>query len=338
MIGRTAFWPGKSVLVTGAGGFVGSWLAHELQALGARVTVILRDRPAASNFKLLGLAERVDVVDGSITDRALLERALGEYEIDTCFHLAAQAIVGVANRDPLSTFDSNVRGTWTVLEACRSRSGVRRVVVASSDKAYGDHTSLPYVEGMELLGSNPYDASKACTEIIARSYHVNFGLPLAVARCANVYGGGDLNYSRLIPGTIRSALGREQPVIRSDGTPIRDYVYIDDAVSAYLTLAERLNEPTVAGESFNFGGGEPISVLDLTGRILVLCGATELDPEVQGVGPGPGEIANQYMSIAKAERILGWSPQSSLEAGLARTINWYAEHLSLGAEAFATAG
>jgi CDP-glucose 4,6-dehydratase len=338
VIARNAFWPGKSVLVTGAGGFVGSWLADELQTLGARVTVILRDHPAASNFKLLGLGDRVDVVDGSITDQALIERALGEYGIDTCFHLAAQAIVGVANRDPLSTFDSNVRGTWTVLEACRSRPDVRRVVVASSDKAYGDHPALPYVEEMELLGSNPYDASKACTEIIARSYHANFGLPLAVARCANVYGGGDRNYSRLIPGTIRSALGRRQPVIRSDGTPIRDYVYIDDAVSAYLTLAERLNEPSVAGEAFNFGGDEPVSVLDLTRRILDLCGAAGLDPEVLGVGPGPGEIANQYMSIAKAGRILGWSPQCPLDAGLAGTIHWYAEHLSLGAEAFATAG
>ena len=210
---------------------------------GAAVTVILRDEPGLNNFNLLGLASQVDVVRGSTTDYALVERTFNEYEVDTCFHLAAQAIVGAANRSPLSTFESNIRGAWTVLEACRTSRLVERVVVASSDKAYGSQPRLPYTEEMPLLGVNPYDASKACTDILARSYRHTFYLPVAVARCANIYGGGDLNFSRLIPGTIRSALTGECPIIRSDGTPVRDYLHVDDAVIAAFKAPKVLARP-----------------------------------------------------------------------------------------------
>jgi CDP-glucose 4,6-dehydratase len=327
MIDRSAFWAGRSVLVTGAGGFVGSWLADALLGFGAGVTAIIRDRPTASNFKLLRLADRVNLVEGSIADQPLVERVLGEYQIDTCFHLAAQAIVGVANRAPASTFESNVKGTWSLLEACRLSGRVERIVVASSDKAYGDHGLLTYNEDMPLLGSNPYDASKTCTEVIARCYRLSLGLPLAIARCANIYGGGDLNYDRLVPGTIRSALRMERPVVRSDGRPIRDYLYIGDAVSAYLTLAESLYQEDVLGQAFNFGGDAPISVYDLTRWILQLCDAGHLEPDVRGRGPTTGEIEHQCMSIAKAERTLEWSPKTSLEVGLGDTIGWYREHL-----------
>ena len=239
------------MLVTGGGGFVGSWLVEALVERGAAVTVILRDEPGLSNFRLLGLASQVNVVQGSITEYALVQRAVNEYDVDTCFHLAAQAIVGAANRSPLSTFESNIRGTWTVLEACRASKLVERVVVASSDKAYGSQPRLPYTEEMSLLGANPYDASKACTDVLAHSYQHTFGLPVAVARCANIYGGGDLNLSRLIPGTIRSVLAGERPLIRSDGTPVRDYLYVHDAVSAYLTLAEQRGVGTTDLESLD---------------------------------------------------------------------------------------
>jgi CDP-glucose 4,6-dehydratase len=246
----------------------------------------------------------MNVVRGSITDIALVERAVNEYEADTCFHLAAQAIVGAANRAPTSTFESNVRGTWVVLEACRESRLMQRVVIASSDKAYGSQPVLPYTEEMPLLASNPYDASKAAAEMIARSYHTSFGMRLAITRCANIYGGGDLNYSRLIPGTIRSVLLGERPVIRSDGTPVRDYVHVDDAVNAYMLLAERLEEPGVVGEAFNFGGNTPISALDLVRKILELSGARNLEPDIQGKGRLAGEIDQQYLDSHKAEQCL----------------------------------
>ncbi len=323
------FWGGRSVLVTGAGGFVGSWLTQALVEREAQVTVILRDEPVLSTFGLLGLATRVNVVRGSITDYAAVERTVNDYEVETCFHLAAQAIVGVANRSPLSTFESNIKGTWTVLEACRVSKTIKRVVVASSDKAYGPQPGLPYTEEMPLFGINPYDASKVCSEVLARSYQKTFDMPIAVARCANIYGGGDLNYSRLIPGTIQSALRGERPIIRSDGMPLRDYLYIDDAVRAYVSLGEELSRPEVRGQAFNFGTGRPVSVLELVQQILHLSPNPDLKPDVRGMGTPNGEIDHQYLSSERAKTVLGWTAGVPLEVGLRRTVSWYQEHLAL---------
>lgn len=320
-------WSGRNVLVTGAGGFVGSWLTAALVQRGAEVTVILRDAPVRSNFELLGLAARVNVVRGSVTDPGLVERVLGEYAIDTCFHLAAQAIVGTAHRSPLSTFESNIRGTWSVLEACRVIASIERVVVASSDKAYGSQVALPYTEEMPLLGTNPYDASKVCTDVLAQSYRATYDLPIGVARCANIYGGGDLNFSRLVPGTIRSTLRGELPVIRSDGSPIRDYLYVDDAVRAYLALAEQVTRGDSRRQVFNFGSDTPLSVRDLVVQILNACGAGDLQPDVRGVGTPAGEIDRQYLDSARARTLMGWNPEVALEMGLSRTVAWYREFL-----------
>jgi CDP-glucose 4,6-dehydratase len=319
----TSVWQRRSVFVTGAGGFVGSWLAHRLAEEGAQVTVILRDEPLFSNFQLLGLPQRVNVVRGSITNQQLVERILNEYAVDTCFHLAAQAIVGVANRSPISTFESNISGTWCVLEACRVTPTIERVVVASSDKAYGSQPVLPYTEDMSLLGVNPYDASKVCADVLARSYQRTYRMPLAVARCANIYGGGDLNFSRLIPGTIRSALLSERPVIRSDGTPVRDYLHVDDAVNAYLTLAERAGDEQVAANAFNFGTDSPINALDLVRLMLDIAHTPELQPDIRGSGAPAGEINRQYLNSDRARATLGWMPQVNLHDGLRRTVSWY---------------
>lgn len=328
----TGFWRGKNALVTGAGGFVGSWLTYALVEQGASVTVILRDQVGSSNFQMLGLSGRVNTVHGSVTDLPLVERALNEYEIDTCFHLAAQAIVVAANRSPLSTFESNIRGTWVVLEGCRLCKSVERVIVASSDKAYGSQPEVPYTEDMSLLGINPYDASKVCVDILARSYQHTFGLPVTIARCANIYGGGDLNFSRLVPGTIRSALRGERPVIRSDGTPVRDYLYIEDALSAYLALAEGLQQTGVVGGAFNFGMDQGLSVLGLTQRILAACGREDLTPDVRAQAKLHDEIDQQYLNSARAKEVLGWMPRVPLEEGLRRTVDWYADFLSKGDE------
>jgi CDP-glucose 4,6-dehydratase len=319
-------WSRRSVLVTGAGGFVGSWLAAALADAGASVTVVLRDEPVEGNFKLLGLGSRTNIVRGDITDQALMDRAINEYDIDSCFHLAAQAIVGAANRAPISTFDSNIRGTWTVLEACRTSTTVQRVVVASSDKAYGTQPVLPYTEDMPLLGRSPYDASKAITDILAASYHSAFGTPVVVARCANVYGGGDVNFSRLVPGTIRSALQGERPVIRSDGTPVRDYIHVDDAVAAYLLLGERAIDPAIAGQAFNFGTNQPVAVLDLTREILAGAGREDLEPDIRGTGVVANEIDRQYLDSTKAATVLGWQATIPRPDGIARAISWYRDH------------
>jgi CDP-glucose 4,6-dehydratase len=322
------FWRGKDVLVTGAGGFVGSCLANRLVELGAKVTVILRDHTGGNNFALLGLRDRVNIVNGSVTDLELVERALNEYEVKICFHLAAQAIVGVANRSPMSTFESNIRGSWVVLEACRQNQLTEAVIFASSDKAYGTQPLLPYTESMPLLGSNPYDASKACGDILARTYHGTYGMPVAIARCANIYGPGDVNFSRLIPGTIRSVLCGERPIIRSDGSPLRDYVYIDDVVNAYLALAENAQRTRVSGEAFNFGTDQPISALDLVTRIVTHGNRPDLTPEIQGKGSLSGEIDRQYMDSTKAGTVLGWSPRIGLDDGLKQSIGWYSAFLS----------
>ena len=320
------FWRSRTVLVTGANGFLGAHLTEALVQRNARVVGLLRDYPAESYFHCAGLQERICVVEGDLADAGLMERALNEHEVDTVLHVAAQAIIGAANRAPLSTFESNIRGTYTLLEACRRVGSVQRIVVASSDKAYGRQEHLPYTEEAPLEGIYPYDASKACADILARSYHATFGLGVAVTRCANLYGPGDLNYSRIVPGTVKSVLEGQRPIIRSDGTPERDYLYIGDAVTAYLALAEAIGRDDVAGGAFNFGTGRPVSVLELVRMILETCGRADLEPEVLGTA-GHGEIDRQFLSADKARRVLGWEARTPLAEGLERTCRWYREHL-----------
>jgi CDP-glucose 4,6-dehydratase len=322
------FWPGRNILVTGAGGFVGAHLAAALVSAGAEVVAVVRDQPPLSGLELQGVAGQVTVIRGSITDAAVVARAINEYEVDTVFHLAAQAMVIPANREPVSTFESNIQGTWTVLEACRLSPLVGRVVVASSDKAYGAQPSLPYTETMPLLATNPYDVSKACADMLARSYHRVYDLPVVVSRCANIYGGGDTNYSRLVPGTIRSALQGERPVVRSDGTPLRDYIHVDDAVEAYLTLAEQALEPEVVGTAFNFGANKPVAVLDLVQTVLSACGREDLEPVIQARGKLRMEIDQQYLDSSRAERELGWRARTGLAEGIARTVDWYRDQVA----------
>lgn len=322
-----SFWSGHRVLVTGAGGFVGSWLAARLVDDGASVSCLLyeRHRSRPSNLQMLGAADRVRTVWGDLADSASVREAVDG--VDTVFHLGAQPLVGVANDSPLGTFETNVLGTWTLLEACRLSHAFERMVVASSDKAYGDQERLPYTEEMPLNGLYPYDASKACTDILARSYAKTFGLAVAVTRMANIYGGGDFNPSRIVPGTIASALRDESPIVRSDGTPVRDYMYVEDAVDAYLTLGRRATDEGVAGEAFNFGTNEPVSVLDLVERILTAAGKQRLEPTILSPTKIHGEIDRQFLDSSKAERVLGWRAATGLDQGLARAVDWYAEHL-----------
>lgn len=322
------YWRNRSVLVTGANGFVGSWVARVLVENGARVVALVRDMPARGGLALQGLSDRVDTVMGSLTDYPGVERVVNEYGVEVCFHLAAQAIVGVANRSPLSTFESNIRGSWNLLEACRVTRTVSGVVVASSDKAYGDHPRLPYDEGFELRATYPYDVSKAATDMLARSFHLTYGLRTAVTRCANIYGGGDLNLSRIVPDTIRALIRGEVPVIRSDGTPVRDYMYVMDAVRAYLAVAEQLGRDDVAGEAFNFGTERPVSVLQLVREIVAVSGRTGIEPQVVGRGKPAGEIDAQYLASAKARARLGWEPQYDLPTGLRESYEWYARYLA----------
>jgi len=316
-----SFWSGRRVFVTGCTGFLGGALTEELIARGASVVGLVRDDVAHSQFRARRLSDKADVVRGGVEQFDTVERALNEYEIDTVFHLAAQAIVGVANRNPMSTFETNIKGTWVVLEACRRAPRISRIVVASSDKAYGRHDTLPYREDFPLQGEHPYDVSKSCADLIALSYHRTFGTPVCVTRCGNLYGPGDLNFSRIVPGTIRSVLTGSRPIIRSDGTPVRDYVHVLDAVSAYLLLAERMDDPSVHGQAFNFGTGEPVAVLDLTRRILRHAGRTDLEPLVQNMASG--EILAQYLSSERANTVLGWRPAATLDQRLAETIHWY---------------
>jgi CDP-glucose 4,6-dehydratase len=320
----SSFWNNRSAFVTGATGFVGAHVARLLVEQGARVVCLQRDTVRANSLDLFDLRRRVTVIQGSIEDFALMERVLNEYEIEAVFHLAAQAIVGAANRSPLSTFEANIRGTYFLLEACRTVSTVRRVVVASSDKAYGSHEHLPYTEDDALLGLFPYDASKACTDILARSFAHTYRTPVVVSRFANIYGPGDLNLSRIIPGTILSVLRDEAPVIRSDGTPVREFVYVDDVARGYLWLAEKIED--VLGEAFNFGAGDPVQMLDLVRRIIRLAGKP-LEPRVMLQQKIEREIDAQYLSAEKAAARLGWRAEVGLEEGLRRTIEWYRVHL-----------
>lgn len=315
------FWARRSVFVTGASGLVGGWVTRALLAAGARLTVLLRDRVPGCQLVREGLLEQVAVVHGDLVDQPLLERALAEYEADTVIHLAAQAIVGVANRQPVGTFEANIRGTWTLLEACRRTPRVGALVVASSDKAYGAQPVLPYDESMPLRGAHPYDVSKACADLLAQSYAATYDLPVAVTRCGNLFGGGDLNWNRIIPGTIRSLLAGERPVVRSDGQFVRDYLYVEDGAQAYLTLAQQLAErPELRGRAFNFSYEQPLTVLEVVDRVRRLMGSN-LEPDVRN--EASHEIREQYLSAARARAELGWAPAYDLDEGLRRTVGWY---------------
>jgi len=317
-------WKGKTCLVTGATGFLGGALVARLLDQGAEVVALVRDMVPQSRFQSTDLASRTKVVRGVLEDYELIERVLNEYAVDTVFHLAAQAIVGVANRNPLSTFEANIKGTWVLLEACRRTPTVERMVLASSDKAYGDHDTLPYREDFALQGRHPYDVSKSCADLIALSYAATYKLPVSITRCGNLFGPGDLNTNRIVPGTCLSIADGEPPIIRSDGSPVRDYVFVEDIVSGYLQLAEHMGDAGVVGRAFNFGTGEPVSALDLVRRILAASGHVGLEPVVQN--NAHGEIQAQYLSSALAAEKLGWTPAASLDQRLAQTFLWYREN------------
>jgi CDP-glucose 4,6-dehydratase len=319
-------WRTSRVFVTGASGLLGSALVDALLSHGADVTVLVRDFVPASRLIDERLAVRANVIAGDLLDLPLLVRAINEYEIDTVFHLGAQTIVGTAHRSPLSTFDANIRGTWNVLDACRVNARlVRRVIVASSDKAYGAHERLPYTETTPLEGRFPYDVSKSCADLIALSYWHAYRTPVVVTRCGNLWGPGDLNYNRLIPGTIRAALLDEPPIIRSDGTFRRDYFFVRDAVDAYLAIATSMDMKPLGGEAFNLGNERPYTVLEVVDRILSFMGKSHLRPVI--LNETSGEIPNQYLDCEKARRVLGWAPRYSFEAGLDETVAWYRERL-----------
>ncbi len=328
--GGDSSWSRRRVFVTGATGLLGSALVSELLQRQAEVVCLVRDWVPGNALVAAGDFDRCTCVRGDLQDLPLLIRALNEYEIDTVFHLGAQTIVGTANRSPLSTFESNIRGTWQLLEACRLNEPlVQRVVVASSDKAYGEHDQLPYREDAPLEGRFPYDVSKSCTDLISISYHRTFHLPLAITRCGNLYGPGDLNFNRLIPGTIMAALRSERPVIRSDGRFLRDYFFVRDAALAYLTLADALHREDVCGRAFNFGNEEPLDVLAMVQRILRLMGRDDLEPVIQN--EASHEIRRQYLDCSRAKSLLRWKPHWSLDEGLAETISWYRGHIEGGA-------
>jgi CDP-glucose 4,6-dehydratase len=322
---KNDFWRDRPVFITGATGLVGGWLTKRLLEHGASVTALVRDWVPASEFVKKGLAERVNVVRGDISSSCVLERALGEYEIEVVFHLAAQTIVGIANRNALSTFESNIRGTWNLLEACRRSPKVKSIVLASSDKAYGEQPILPYKEDMPLRGKHPYDVSKSCADLIAQSYAYTFGVPVVITRCGNFYGGGDLNWNRVVPGTIRSVVRGDRPIIRSDGKFVRDYFYVEDGAAAYMLLGERLLEDSkFRGAAYNFSNEAQISVLELVNSILEKMGST-LKPEIQN--QASNEIRHQFLSAERARTELNWKPMFTLDEGLEKTIAWYREAL-----------
>ena len=319
------FWVDRPVLVTGATGLLGYWLVKALLEKQATVICLIRDWVPDSELVRSNLINQVTVVRGDVKEQALLERTLGEYEIDTVFHLAAQTIVTIANRNPVSTFETNIAGTWALLEACRRSPRVRQIVMASSDKAYGDHTNLPYTEDAALQGRHPYDVSKSCADLIAQAYATSYGSPVAITRCGNFYGGGDLNWNRIVPGTIRSLLRSQVPVIRSDGEYIRDYFYCEDGAAAYMLLAEQLAErPELYGQAFNFSNEIQLSVIELVTKITKAMGAY-ITPKV--LNEVSNEIRHQYLSAEKARTVLNWSPTYSLDEGISRTIGWYKEYL-----------
>ncbi|MFN8398702.1 MAG: GDP-mannose 4,6-dehydratase [Anaerolineales bacterium] len=318
-----AFWLDRPTFVTGGTGLVGSWLVKRLILTGADVVCLVRDWVPQSELVRTGMIEKVKVVRGDIRDREMLERTLGEYEIDTVIHLAAQTIVTIANRNPISTFETNIAGTWNLLEAARRSPKVKQLVMASSDKAYGDQEVLPYDENTPLQGQHPYDVSKSAADLIASTYAKSYDLPVAITRCGNFYGGGDLNWNRIIPGTIRSILRGQCPIIRSDGQYIRDYFYVEDGAAAYMLLAEKLAaNPNLKGESFNFSNEIQVTVLEIVSKILRQMNS-DLEPQV--LNEASNEIRHQYLSAEKARRILNWHPLFNLDQALSSTIDWYKE-------------
>lgn len=317
------YWRNKNVFVTGCTGLLGSWLVKTLVENRANVIGLIRDWVPKSNLILQDTINKIITVRGEVEDYFLLERILNEYEIDVVFHLAAQTIVGIANRNPISTFETNIKGTWNILEACRKNPTVKKIIIASSDKAYGKHKILPYTEDASLKGSHPYDVSKSCADLIAFTYHNTYKLPVCVTRCGNFFGGGDLNFNRIIPGTIRSVILNERAVIRSNGKFIRDYIYILDAVNAYLYLAERMDERKVIGETFNFSNEIQLTVIELVNKILSIMDRKDLKPII--LNEAKGEIKHQYLSAAKAKEMLRWRPTYTLEEGLRETVEWYKE-------------
>jgi CDP-glucose 4,6-dehydratase len=322
---------GSTVLVTGAQGFIGSWLAERMLDEGAEVVVPRRDFDPRSRFRTDGIEERCTVVQADVQDYESIVRMLNEHDVDTVFHLAAQTIVGTANRSPLSTFEANVRGTYVLLEACRAvgvvGDPVTRIVVASSDKAYGSHDELPYREDFPLRPTYPYDVSKACTDMVARSFAATYGMPVAVTRLANVYGGGDLNWSRIVPDTCRALVAGDAPAIRSDGTPERDYLYVEDAVDAYLAIAASLDDEALHGRAWNAGWGSPLSVREVVDRLIAVSGR-DATPAVRGTGTPHGEIDRQYLDSSAIQGELGWAPRIELDEGLRRAFEWYERRLA----------
>jgi len=321
----SSFWQDRPTLVTGATGLVGSWLVQRLVEAGADVVCVVRDWAPQSELLRSGAMDQVKVAQGDVCDQPALERILGEYEVDTVIHLAAQTIVGVANRNPVSTFETNIAGTWTLLEACRRSPVVRQIVVASSDKAYGEHDRLPYDEETPLVGRHPYDVSKSCSDLIAQAYAATYDLPVAITRCGNFYGGGDLNWNRIVPGTIRSIVRGQRPIIRSDGQYVRDYFYVEDGAAAYMLLAERMAmDPDLRGQAFNFSNEIRKTVLDLVREILALMDS-DLEPEIRN--EASHEIREQWLNTSRARERLGWQPLFTLEGGLRRTVEWYRQFL-----------
>lgn len=319
---------GKTAFVTGGSGFVGANLVQRLVDEGSRVVVLERDRISPNSLDVFELRNKVDVVTGSVDDLALMERVMNEFQPVFVFHLAAQALVNAANRSPVSTFEANIRGTYMLIEACRRSERHPTVVVASSDKAYGSHDTLPYTEDFALQGTFPYDVSKSCTDLIARSYALTYKMPIAVTRSANIYGPGDLNLSRIVPGTIVSILRGERPIIRSDGTPVREFIHVDDVVDGYLTVAANIDK--AAGHAYNFGSDHPIRILDLVTEMLAAAGrSNDLTPDILLSTKIEREIDAQYLSGAKIANDLGWRPAINLETGLRNSFDWYREHLSI---------
>ncbi len=317
----------RRIFITGASGIVGSWLTRRVVDAGAHVVALIRDADPGSELFRSGTSNRISIVNGELEDYSALERAINEHETDLVMHLGAQTIVGTALRSPLMTFEANIRGTYNLLEACRRLSGiVKAVVVASSDKAYGDSDVLPYTEDMPPLGRHPYDVSKSCTDLLSHTYAHTYGLPVTIARCGNIFGGGDLNWSRIVPGTIRSALRSERPVVRSDGTLIRDYIFVDDVVDAYLALADAVARGQGVGEAYNFSSESRVSALEMVRAVLAAMGREDLTPDVRNTAKA--EIKNQYLDATKARTELGWKIRYGLEEGLARTVAWYREFFS----------
>ena len=316
------FWNNKSVLVTGATGLVGSWLIRDLLEKGAKVTALILDTEPSSQLIRSGDYNLISIVNGDLRNYKDVSRAVFSNECTIIFHLGAQTIVGTALQDPISTFESNIQGTWNVMEAARQSNGaVKSVVVASSDKAYGSSNQLPYLENFPLHGDGPYDVSKSCTDLIAQSYGSTYGIPVTIARCGNIYGGGDLNWSRIVPGTIRDLLNNKRPVLRSDGTFVRDYVHVDDVVSAYLKLAEVSQSKNLNGEAFNFSRDEPLSALNIYREISMAVLGRYVEPEIQNTAKT--EIKNQHLNSGKAQSVLGWKSSINLKNGLEKTFNWY---------------